>query len=743
MSSIVPFRPKIDQGDFFQLKEHQLCWLVLAPISKMVHHSRDKDVAIKRLSEGQKALFYWWYLENSISTWGLKKFYEKGYAQYIPLIMEGMELIGNIGLLQWLKELKEHTKKEGDSWSIEDEILDEFFKKNLKRKKENVILFETYIRANPADFFVKKDDLKQSGEFKTYFPSGLLKNHFSMKDGLLHGNFKVYSSKGILLKDEDYEEGVLKYYTYYRKSGEKNLTVKPLGESETARISYWSNGKKWQEVHYNEQGEMHGKYIKWNNKGHLTSEKNFEHGKEVGFHQEYYQNGLRKIIYKVVNNTRKLMSFWDKEGTQTIKDGTGTRIDIYEHKEGEVKKTISAYKNGQNNGAYIYSINDKIQWEANYKDGQLHGERKTYDKNGELEKIEFYDNGRKTKTKAFKIKIGKNQKLILMKPPISTKEHETVIQTLAYPSVRYNGEVSKKEVTEYDAIGIFIGHYQQTTFIMTRDDQLYLTTRRTAFYPEEKALAIRYPNSELFFMNHFQSPYNESFHYIKNGQSIRVFESYSYDRQIGFSAGEALPEEKVEIASNYAYYPIAKQHQLIEKMVGISYPDIPNDMVFKQYVTALDEANVLTIKVEKGEQLLTDIFNKAYVHRKAFVAALRETVIPLFQAYNFTFDVKNLSFTRVKNGLSQRLSLISVDKNFSVIVSLNFKTQLKIKDAMAAENTPYGHALKKGNFVAANFYPAPPRQAFLAEVNLSMKETADLLAVFVKAYYLVYFEALA
>ena len=98
------FRPELNKGEFFKLSGYDFGWFVLEPISKFV---KDREHEIERgkyLSYGQKALYYWWYLDAQVTNGGFVQFYYNGYGPYVPTIIRGLEHIGD-------KEMADLVKK--------------------------------------------------------------------------------------------------------------------------------------------------------------------------------------------------------------------------------------------------------------------------------------------------------------------------------------------------------------------------------------------------------------------------------------------------------------------------------------------------------------------------------------------------------------------------------------------------------------------------------------------------------
>lgn len=575
------FRPLLDKGDFFQFKEMKLCWFILEPVASMVYHATDKAEALDRLSDGQKALYYWWFLENQ-SMGIFKYFFKNGYYEYLPKLLRGMEVVNHKEVVQILKGLLKEIKIIDDGYEISEEVLEESFDKYNRISKEIPLHLEKYIRANPNNFLVDENGGKikenLAGHFQTYFSTGQLKNQFSMKSGVLDGDFKVFSKKGILLKAESYEQGIRKDYTHYKKNGLKEQELRFLKEG-LLNVKYDEKGYAYEEFFTDDRDKKNGFYRHYfYNTGILKSEKNYKNGRYHGPFKEYYKNGQLQAIGEYINHKRKTESCWDKQGNQTIINGEG--YIIYEDEEG-TERTVTSYKNGRANGKYYVYRNGKLAYFRTYQDGEMTGEAKYYDEEGNLMKEEVLKNGCTVSFKVYKLAINFNDFVILLKPQIPSEDYPEILKILGLASAQYKGDAPKKDIADNRVPGVYISQINGTTLIMGFEALTNWDLRTTTFTKKEKELANLYPKSTLFFINHFESPYREAFHYIKNGTSIRVYEAYDFLKKINFDEGIPLLEETNK--TEKYYNSVDKHHAFITKMTGIVYSELPWDFEFKYF----------------------------------------------------------------------------------------------------------------------------------------------------------------
>ncbi len=132
---------------------------------------------------------------------------------------------------------------------------------------------------------------------------------------------------------------------------------------------FYKNGQLKEEISY-KGGQAHGLYEAYYENGKLRVKGIYENGKMVGTWKYWYDNG--SLMSQGTYEENKLINLqaWDKEGNQTIKDGTGTAILFYP--DGTPMSQVT------------------------YKDCLMDGEWKTWFENGKLESEFYFDNGNPT-----------------------------------------------------------------------------------------------------------------------------------------------------------------------------------------------------------------------------------------------------------------------------------------------------------------------------------------------------------
>jgi hypothetical protein len=156
-------RPDFNKVTFHTLHSWDFGWAILKPLN--IAPDNDKEILLsKRLSPGQKALYFFWYLDAEVTNGGFIQFYWNGNRQYIPPIIAGLKLIGDSELLDLVKKadqeylankVKFDSQRQKDNWEplYNDlkafEMFDEHYYKIHDRTME---LIENYARQNPNEF---------------------------------------------------------------------------------------------------------------------------------------------------------------------------------------------------------------------------------------------------------------------------------------------------------------------------------------------------------------------------------------------------------------------------------------------------------------------------------------------------------------------------------------------------------------------------------------------------------------
>ena len=90
-------QPLFDKNKFDTLHGWDFGWAVLEPIS-ISKGNEDEKLLAKKISAGQKALYFIWYLDAEVTNGGFIQFYWNDYRKYIPPILDGLNLIGDTSM---------------------------------------------------------------------------------------------------------------------------------------------------------------------------------------------------------------------------------------------------------------------------------------------------------------------------------------------------------------------------------------------------------------------------------------------------------------------------------------------------------------------------------------------------------------------------------------------------------------------------------------------------------------------
>ena len=92
----------LSKSEFANLHGWDFGWAVLKGINIASDERAEKELS-KRLSPGQKALYFFWYLDAQVTNGGFIQFYWNGYRMYLPAIIKGLKLIEDNELLNLIE----------------------------------------------------------------------------------------------------------------------------------------------------------------------------------------------------------------------------------------------------------------------------------------------------------------------------------------------------------------------------------------------------------------------------------------------------------------------------------------------------------------------------------------------------------------------------------------------------------------------------------------------------------------
>ncbi|GAA4239246.1 hypothetical protein GCM10022291_32830 [Postechiella marina] len=392
------FRPKLDKGEFFKQTGFDFGWYVLEPISEYIKDEKGELKKGNTLSYGQKALYYWWYVDAQVTNGGFTQFYYNGYGKYVPTIIKGLKHIGDnkmAGLVNRSYEiyLKENKKiKDARKGGLQefsnlykeiedfDELDDEYYDLNEKTMK----IIEKYVRKNPNEICLDEDgnefDLNYSGELKTYHSNKSVKEIIPLENGTISGTFRSYFENGQLKDEIHYLNGEqtgerTEYYENGNKKFSLSKSQKPKG---ILNSYYYENGNLKSTAIYISEHERDGKWI------------------------QYYPNGQMKSEAEFIDKEFFVQNCWRENGTQIMKDGTGLYINEYSIFDGVIDRNEQEYKNYKRHGKQYSYSNDKLTLYQEMFEGKEHGITKTYDDEGNIKEEIVYENGVEKSRKEYK-----------------------------------------------------------------------------------------------------------------------------------------------------------------------------------------------------------------------------------------------------------------------------------------------------------------------------------------------------
>ena len=157
-------QPVFDKLRFDTLHGWDLGWALLQPINKAPDQAEGEISFSRRLSPGQKALYFYWYLNDEVTNGGFIQFYWNGYRKYLPPIRDGLKLVGDTSMVKLVEEAdkeflsnkeKFDLQREKDDWGPLYEHLkkfDDFDSIFYRIQNKPMELLEVYMRKHPEEF---------------------------------------------------------------------------------------------------------------------------------------------------------------------------------------------------------------------------------------------------------------------------------------------------------------------------------------------------------------------------------------------------------------------------------------------------------------------------------------------------------------------------------------------------------------------------------------------------------------
>lgn len=225
-----------------------------------------------------------------------------------------------------------------------------------------------------ASFFIlggvraQDEEIDPNGYNRFYHENGELASEGAMKDGKPTGHWKNYYPNGTL-----------------RSEGKRAGT-----KLDSLWRFYDKNGVLEAEIWY-EDGKKDSLTKKYSKEGFLEKTIPYESGEKEGIAYHYYPNGSKKM--RIPYQEGK------KEGTAFRYNKEGRVVTLLNYREGHLrnKKAINRKNDSaQRTGPWkAFYPNGQVEWEGFYQNGKKHGIFKYYNKEGKVQDVRKYDNGKR------------------------------------------------------------------------------------------------------------------------------------------------------------------------------------------------------------------------------------------------------------------------------------------------------------------------------------------------------------
>jgi len=234
---------------------------------------------------------------------------------------------------------------------------------NYRMKIQSYIIV-LLIGCLPLLSFSQESDVNPNGYNRFYFDNGIISSEGTLRDGKPDGYWKTYFEDGTLKSEGNRVNYMLdSTWVFYNDKGDIIL-----------KINYKKDKKNGLRVTYREK-----EYL----------EENFVNDVKQGYTTLYYSNGRVK--------NRTFFKNGLENGISKTFNPEGLVVRIVEYKSGFVvsRDDINATDmKGDRQGRWVtFWDNDNIHIDGTYRDGRKHGYFKTYNRKGELESVEKFDNG--------------------------------------------------------------------------------------------------------------------------------------------------------------------------------------------------------------------------------------------------------------------------------------------------------------------------------------------------------------
>ena len=325
---------------------------------------------------------------------------------------------------------------------------------------------------------------RAEGEWKTWWPNGIIKSEFTYIKNEIEGVYSYFDSLGTKIKTETYKKSILNgVLSEYNENGTLSSTTDYVKGKKTGLVKEFLEGIVLLEQKTLKKDSLDGEWTSWHDNGTKKVVRVYKNGTPVGnwifndekgewMREEQYKGGLAHGIW----------SFYDEARDKVFQYYTKGKL-MAEYTEakwpnGQIKE-VPSFKNGLPHGTWTgYWPDGSTRYKLDYKEGEKDGDEMRYDSLGVLiyevryakgirdgvEK-EFYSNGNPKRTARYSNNLldGKTElfdSLGVITETITYKDSlrngKTTIwwpNGKAYQRLTYLNNVLEGEYEEWDSLG--------------------------------------------------------------------------------------------------------------------------------------------------------------------------------------------------------------------------------------------------------------------------------------------------
>ena len=231
----------------------------------------------------------------------------------------------------------------------------------------------------------------KEGEWKTWYPNGMLETEFFYRKNQIEGLYTYYDSLGVINRSENYKKSILDGVTSeYNENGALIKTTDYKKGIITGFIKEFLEGVVLLEQKTIKKDSLDGEWTSWYDNGTQMVIRLYKNGTPIGNWIFNDEKGawMREEQYNKKGLAHGIWSFYDDNRDKVFQYYTEGKL-IAEYTEakwpnGQIKE-VPSFKNGLPHGTWIgYWPDGSTRYTIDYKKGDKDGEELKYDSTGVL-----------------------------------------------------------------------------------------------------------------------------------------------------------------------------------------------------------------------------------------------------------------------------------------------------------------------------------------------------------------------